>query len=80
VVSILPNPVQIEATAEIRFKGAQALTVDLFDSMGKLIRTQNLGNTTSTRVAVSVVGLPKGMYVVRATTATEKASARLVVQ
>lgn len=80
VIAMLPNPAQIEATAEIRFKGAQVLVVDLFDITGKLIRTQNLASTTSTRVAVSVVGLPKGMYIVRATAGNEKASARLFVQ
>jgi len=79
VVAVLPNPAQIEATAEVRFKGSQALTVELFDLSGKLVRTQNLLNTVSTRVSVSVSGLPKGMYILRATAGSEKAAARLFV-
>lgn len=79
-VAMVPNPAQIEATAEVRFKGTQAITIELLDISGRLIRTQKLSATTSTRVAVSVVGLPKGMYVVRAITGSEKASTRLLVQ
>lgn len=79
-VMMVPNPAQIESTAEVRFKGAQALTVDLFDVSGKLLRTQNLPSTVSTRVSVLVSGLPKGMYIVRVTAGSEKAATRLVVQ
>ncbi|MCY7359615.1 MAG: T9SS type A sorting domain-containing protein [Rudanella sp.] len=78
-ILMLPNPAQIEATAEIRFKGAKALTVELLDLSGKLVRTQNLSTTVSTRVSVSVSGLPKGMYIVRAIAGSEKAATRLLV-
>jgi hypothetical protein len=81
-VSILPNPVPVQtsATAEVTFKGSQAVTLRLYDTSGKLLWEQPAVNTISTRMSVPVTGLPKGLYIVQATTVNEKASARLLIQ
>jgi hypothetical protein len=80
VIAPNPVPVQTSATAEVTLKGSQAVKIRLYDTSGKLLWEQPEITTISTRVSVPVTGLPKGMYVVQATTATEKASARLLVQ
>lgn len=81
MVQITPNPAEGAATfAEIRLKGAQAVTVEVFDASGRLIWTQPYNNTVSTRVQMPMSLLKKGMYIVQARTENEKAAARLLVR
>ncbi|WP_019986523.1 M43 family zinc metalloprotease [Rudanella lutea] len=78
-IAMVPNPAQFEATAEVRFRGAKSLTVELLDLNGRLIQTRNYSTTTSTRVSLTVTNLPKGMYIVRATAGDETTATRLLV-
>ncbi|TAE27804.1 MAG: T9SS C-terminal target domain-containing protein [Cytophagales bacterium] len=78
-VTMVPNPAQNVAIAEVQFKGAQAPTIDLLDLSGRLVRTQTLSSTVSTRVTIGVSDLPKGMYIVRVLAGSEKASTRLLI-
>jgi hypothetical protein len=78
-ITMAPNPAYTEAVAEIRFQGAKLLVVEVFDVSGRRVLVRDLFTTISTRVSFSVGNFPTGMYIVRATAGSEKASTRLVV-
>ena len=71
--AVYPNP----ATNELKLqfsKGAQPVGLRLFDAQGRLVRT------FAGAAALSVRGLPVGLYVLRATVAGQEVSQRVAVE
>ncbi|WP_332367761.1 M43 family zinc metalloprotease [Spirosoma telluris] len=79
-VKVYPNPATADPTVDVQLKGNQSFSVDLYDTAGRQLRTTSFTNTPSTRVTLSVSGLPTGVYIVRVKTGSEIASKRLLVQ
>ncbi len=78
-VFVFPNPASSDAAVEVRLKGFQSFTVDVFDVSGRQMRTMTYFDVPSTRLTVPISGLSRGVYVVRVKTDTETATKRLLV-
>jgi len=79
-VLVYPNPSTTESAVEVRLKGFQTFTVDLFDIAGRQLGSRTYTDSPSSIVSVPVTGLSRGMYVVRVRTDSEMVSRRLLVQ
>ena len=79
-VLVYPNPSTTESAVEVRLKGFQTFTVDLFDQAGHQLSSHTYADSPSSIVSVPVTGLARGMYVVRVMTGREMVSRRLLVQ
>ncbi|HEX9953139.1 MAG TPA: T9SS type A sorting domain-containing protein [Rubricoccaceae bacterium] len=63
---VAPNPVHGVATLTLRAPTAAALTLDVLDALGRVVRTVPVSTAGGeTRVALDVRGLPAGAYVAR---------------
>lgn len=78
-VFVYPNPASSDPAVEVRLKGFQSFTVDVFDASGRQTYTMAYFDVPSTRLTIPVFGLPRGVYVVRVKTDSETASKRLLV-
>ncbi len=79
-ILVYPNPSTTESAVEVRLKGFQTFTVDLFDIAGRQLGSQTYTDSPSAIVSVPVAGLSRGMYVVRVRTSNETVSRRLLIQ
>lgn len=79
-VTVSPNPILTTATADVQFTGNQSFTVELYDASGRLRQTQAYLSTASRRITVDASTLGAGVYVLRVTTPSERASQRLLVK
>lgn len=79
-VTVYPNPTQSDPAVEVRLKGLQSFSIDLFDATGKHVRNVNYTESPSTLVSLPMSGLKPGMYIVRVKTADEIVSKRLLLQ
>ena len=80
VISVYPNPATTESAVEVRLKGFQTFTVDLFDGTGRRLSGRTYPESPSSIVSVPVAGLSRGLYVIRVKTGSETVSRRLLVQ
>ncbi|QDK79847.1 T9SS type A sorting domain-containing protein [Spirosoma sp. KCTC 42546] len=78
-LTVYPNPATTDPTVDVQLKGFQSFSVDLYDTAGRQLRTTAYTDSPSTRVSLSVSGLPTGVYIVRVKTDSEIASKRLLV-
>ncbi|MBO0936754.1 T9SS type A sorting domain-containing protein [Fibrella sp. HMF5335] len=79
-ITTYPNPVLTSATVDVQFTGNQSFNVELYDASGRLRQTQNYISSASRRITVDASALSAGVYVLRVTTAGERASQRLLVK
>jgi len=76
------NPFQNQTTLEIGVQTAQMVTVDLFDVLGRRVRTLYRGTPTPGRlhpITVEARGLAPGRYLVRARTAARQITQPITV-
>lgn len=76
------NPFQNQTTLEIGVQTAQVVTVDLFDVLGRRVRTLYRGTPTPGRlhpITVQARGLAPGRYLVRARTAARQITQPITV-
>ena len=76
------NPFQNQTTLEIGVQTAQVVTVDLFDVLGRRVRTLYQGTPTPGRlhpITVEARGLAPGRYLVRARTAARQITQPITV-
>ncbi len=79
-LTVYPNPIHLEATADVQFTGLQNVTATLLDLTGRSIRAYQYQNVPSTRITLSVSGIPVGMYVLRVTTGSETQAKRVFIR
>lgn len=80
-VSVRPNPAGGRAEVVLTLAEAQPVRVSVFDVQGREVAVLFDGSAAvgERRLGVDTSGWPAGIYVVRASTGTQSASARLVV-
>lgn len=80
-VTVFPNPAFDRATVEFTLRQPNHATVEVFNAVGKLILTNDLGSLASGehRTVIQTAGLNQGVYVVRLTTGTQVVSRKLSV-
>ena len=78
---LAPNPTTGIARMTVRTAEGEALTVRVYDVMGRMVQTITEGarSTGEQRLEVNTQGLAAGVYVVRATAGTSVATRRLTV-
>ena len=76
-----PNPTTGVARMTVRTGEGEALTVRVYDVMGRLVTTaaDNVRSTGEQTVQIDTQGLAAGLYVVRAESGTAVATRRLTV-
>jgi hypothetical protein len=79
-VTLQPNPIKLEATVYAQFKGIEAISLRLYDTVGRSVRGWQYPSSSSLRVGLSVEGLPPGIYLLQVSTSHETTRCRLVVQ
>ncbi len=79
-LTVYPNPIHLQATADVQFMGSQTITATLFDLTGRPVKTYQYANVTSTRISLIVSDVPVGMYVLRVTTGSETKAKRVFIQ
>lgn len=79
-LTIYPNPAHLAATADVQFSGTQTLTANLYDLTGRVVKTYQYANVTSTRISLTVGDVPVGMYILRVTTGSETVAKRVFIQ
>lgn len=79
--ALMPNPTTGIARMTVRTAEGEALTVRVYDVMGRMVQTVTEGALASgdQRLEVDTQGLAAGVYVVRATAGTSVATRRLTV-
>ena len=79
--ALMPNPTTGVARMTIRTAEGEALTVRVYDVMGRLVQTvvEGVRSTGEQQLQVDTQGLSAGVYVVRATAGTSVATRRLTV-
>ena len=77
-----PNPAQGESAVRLDVGAAQAIRIEVFDLLGRRVRTVYDGVLAagSHRVLIPTGGLPSGVYVVRVMGERDRQTRRLVVQ
>ncbi|MEL6614982.1 MAG: T9SS type A sorting domain-containing protein [Bacteroidota bacterium] len=80
-VRAVPNPASGAMSVEVQVPVAGALTVDLFDVLGRRVATLHEGPVPSgrQRLAVDVSAVPAGVYILRAMASGEAATVRVTV-
>jgi len=84
--SIYPNPFDSHASVSFQSPGLSALTLQVFDTTGRLVRTQPLGNFSAGQHTITWdgrdslgAGLAPGLYFIRLQGAEQQASAKVVL-
>ena len=79
--ALAPNPTTGIARMTVRTAEGEALTVRVYDVMGRMVQSvvENAQASGEQRLEVDTQGLAAGVYVVRATTGTAVATRRLTV-
>jgi hypothetical protein len=68
-LSVYPNPLVDDATVRFTLERPQRVTLDVFDLLGRRVRGHDLGRLAAGEheTALSLRGLPPGLYIVRLT-------------
>ena len=77
ITSIRPNPARDEVTVEIASELKEAVTVEIYDALGKLVQTSN-GRARA--IVLPVSGLSAGSYIVRLSCSGGTVSRNFVVE
>ncbi len=78
-LGVAPNPAVGASTVTLALPAATAATVEVFDALGRRVATLAQGEQAAGTTRLAVPSLAPGVYVVRATTATESATTTLTV-
>ena len=82
VSSVRPNPVAGQGAIDVAVSSAQPVRVELFDALGRQVRTLNRGTLksgTTHRISLQAGSLPSGHYYVRVRGEQFQVTRRLVV-
>lgn len=77
-----PTPVHSRATLQLRVQSSQHVTIQLFDTMGRMVRTVTEGDAAAGRMhryQIDAEALASGLYFVRATGEDFRETRRMVV-
>ena len=80
-VSIYPNPVVSQATAQFEADGTGNVNYQVYDLMGRLVKSQNLGRLTEGmhEIEINVSDLGSGSYILRISEGARIATAKFLV-
>lgn len=80
VLNVYPNPNQGEFNISLEAMDLDDVKIQLFDTNGRLVYFQEVGDQGSRYEATINVGaLPEGMYLLRLTTSSNSASKRIII-
>lgn len=79
-VTVYPNPMRLQATADVQFTGTQNVTATLLDLTGRAVREYHYQNVASTQISLTVADVPTGMYLLRVTTGSETQAKRVLIR
>lgn len=77
---LYPNPAKDQVSVNFDLSEASAVTINIFDATGRLVRSESPGRFTQGRIPVSTEGFAAGLYNVQLVTENGSASSKLVVQ
>ena len=80
-VSMFPNPVQGQATISFNVNGNAAVSYQVYDLMGRLVKTEALGSYTEGehQVSVNMSDLTAGSYIMRVSQGNSSSCVKFVV-
>jgi hypothetical protein len=80
-VSIYPNPVINQATAQFEAEGTANVSYQVYDLMGRMVMNQNLGrlNEGVHEIEINMSDLSTGSYILRISEGTRTATAKFLV-
>jgi hypothetical protein len=76
--SIYPNPANNNLSVMLTNTSSENVTVRIFNNIGQLVKTINLGNTTDINKQIDISDLSSGIYMVKTTIGNASASKKLV--
>ena len=80
-VSIFPNPVQGQATISFNVNGNAAVSYQVYDLMGRMVKSEALGSYTEGehQVSVNMSDLSAGSYIMRVSQGNSSSCVKFVV-
>jgi flagellar hook assembly protein FlgD len=86
IQSVAPNPFSMSTTVVFQSPGLSTLTLQVYDTAGRLVRSQPLGNSPAGQHTITWdgrdslgAGLASGVYLVRLSSEEFQASTRVVL-
>jgi len=86
ILSIAPNPFSMSSSIVFHSPGVSQVGLEVYDTAGRLVRTQDLGSSPAGQHSVSWDGrdasgaeLSPGIYFIRLVSAEEEVSAKVVI-
>ncbi len=76
--SIYPNPANNNLSVMLTNTSSENVTVRIFNNIGQLVKTINLGNTTDINKQIDISDLSSGIYMVKTTIGNASASKKLI--
>jgi hypothetical protein len=76
--SIYPNPANNNLNVMLTNSSSENVTVKIFNNIGQLVKTINLGNTKDINQQIDISDLSSGIYMVKTTIGTASASKKLI--
>ncbi len=76
--SIYPNPTNNNLNVMLTNSSSENVTVKIFNNIGQLVKTINLGNTTDINQQIDISDLSSGIYMVKTTIGNASASKKLI--
>ena len=80
-VSVYPNPAYTQAVARFEAEGNANVSYQVFDLMGRMVMSQNLGRLSegSHEIEINMVDLSTGSYILRISEGTRSATTKFLV-
>lgn len=76
--SIYPNPANNNLNVMLTNSSSENVTVKIFNNIGQLVKTINLGNTKDINQQIDISDLSSGIYMVKTTIGNASASKKLI--
>jgi multisubunit Na+/H+ antiporter MnhE subunit len=78
--SLYPNPATDKLNVVLTNKKAESVSVKVFNNLGQLVKTAQLGTATDINNQIDLTGLSSGIYVVKTTVGNASSSKKLIIQ
>ena len=78
--SFAPNPATDHVTITVNNESKNSMELRITDITGKVMRRENLGNSSYLNEQINLSGMAKGMYILELSNGVEKQKEKLIVQ
>lgn len=78
--SIYPNPANSNFSIDLLNANNENSQIEIYNSLGQIVKQQNLGNDSSIKSSVSLANIPSGIYVVKTIVGNKISNRKLIIE